>query len=72
MVKKTWIVSHKAPESFGWMFLDGFDVLKLFLHRLPAKAAKVSGCIFGKTLLTLEECWKEKNIFFISKHLRVE
>ncbi len=24
-------------------FLNGFDVLKLYLHRLPVKAAKVSG-----------------------------
>ncbi len=41
MIKKIWITPHKAFESFGWTFLDGFDVLKLY--RLPAKAAKVSG-----------------------------
>ncbi len=45
---KTWLIPHKAAESFGWMFLDGFDILKLHLHRLPAKAAKVSGSHFLK------------------------
>ncbi len=29
-------------------FLDGFDVLKLYIHRLPAKAAQVSGSHFWK------------------------
>ncbi len=49
MTKKTWIKPHEAVESFGWTFLDGFDVLKLYLHRLPAKAAKVRGSHFWKT-----------------------
>ncbi len=39
-MKKTWITPHRALREF-WM--DSFDVLKLYLHRLPAKAAKVSG-----------------------------
>ncbi len=43
---KTWI--KEAVKSFGWTFLDGFDVLKLYLHRLPAKAAEVSGSHFWK------------------------
>ncbi len=31
------------------MFLDGLDVLKLYLRTLPATAAKVSGSYFWKT-----------------------
>ncbi len=46
MIKKTWIITHEAVEIFGWTFLDGFDVLKLNLHRLPAKDAEVSGLAF--------------------------
>ncbi len=45
---KSWIIPHKAVESFGWTFLDGFDVLKLYLHRLQAKVAKVRGPHFWK------------------------
>ncbi len=41
MIKKTWIIPHKAFEIYGWTLFDGFDALKLYLHRLPAKAAKV-------------------------------
>ncbi len=37
--KETLIKPHKA-------FLDGFDVLKLGLHRLPANAAKARGSHF--------------------------
>ncbi len=48
MIKKTWITPQEAVENFGWMVLDGFDVLKLYLHRVPAKAAKVSGSHFWK------------------------
>ncbi len=32
--------------EFRMDFLDGFDVLKLYLHRLPAKAATVNGLHF--------------------------
>ncbi len=46
MTKKTWITPKEAFEIFGRTFLDGFDVFKLYLHRLPAKAAKVSGSHF--------------------------
>ncbi len=42
------VKQHKAVEIFGCMFSRGFDVLKLYLHRLPAKAANVSGLHFGK------------------------
>ncbi len=38
-MKKILIIPHKAFESFEWTFLYGSDVLKLFLHRLLAKAA---------------------------------
>ncbi len=48
MIKKTWIISHKTFETSGWMFLDGFDVLKQYLHGLQAKAAKVSDLHFWK------------------------
>ncbi len=54
MIKTTWIIPHKAFEIFGWTFLDGLDLLKLYLHRLPAKAAKVAGLHFGKNLFTVE------------------
>ncbi len=50
-MKKTWIIPHKAAESFGWMLLDGFDGLKLYLNRLPAKAAKVSHSNFWRKLV---------------------
>ncbi len=40
-IKKIWIIPHEAFYIFGWTFLDGFDVLKMHLHRLPARAAKV-------------------------------
>ncbi len=60
-MKKTWIIPHEAVESFGRMFLDGFVVLKLHLHRLPAKAAEVSGSHFlVKNLFVMKERWKEK------------
>ncbi len=48
MMKKTWNIPHKAFEIFGWTFLHSFDVLKLYLYRLPAKAAKGSGSHFWK------------------------
>ncbi len=71
MIKKTWIIPHEAFEIFGCMFSDGVDVLKLYLHRLSARIAKVSGLHFGeKNLFTMEESCKEKNIFFNSRHLR--
>ncbi len=47
-MKKTWIMPNKAFESFGSVFLGCSDVLKLYLHRLPAKAAKVCGLHFRK------------------------
>ncbi len=43
MIKKAGIWPDKAFWTLGWMFLDAFGILKLHLHRLPAKAAKVSG-----------------------------
>ncbi len=60
MIKKTWIIPHEAFEIFGWMFLDGFDVLKLYLYRLAAKAAKVSFSHF----------WKEKKICLLWRNTR--
>ncbi len=49
-MKQTWIIAHKAFEIFLMDVLDGFDVLKLYLHRLPAKAATVSGSHFWKKI----------------------
>ncbi len=55
MVKKTWIILHKAFEIFEWTLIDGFDVLELYFCGLPAKAAKVSGLhIWKKCVLLLE------------------
>ncbi len=51
MIKTTWIKPHEAVESFGWTFVDDFDVLKLYVHRLPAKAAKVSSSDFLKIFI---------------------
>ncbi len=48
MIKKTWIIPHEAVEISGWMFLNNFDVLKLYLPGLPAKAAKVRVLQFWK------------------------
>ncbi len=45
---KTLIKPHKAVEIFGWMFLNGSDVSKLYLYRLPAKGVKVSGRHFWR------------------------
>ncbi len=44
----------RCSEAFvisGWMFLDGFNVLKLYLHRLPAKQPEWVARIFGKNCL---------------------
>ncbi len=54
-MKKTWILPHGAVESFGRMFLDDFDVLKLYLWNCMWAAG-----IFGENLFTVEEHWKEK------------
>ncbi len=50
-------------------FLDGFDVSKLYFHRLPAKVAEVSGSHVWKKSVCCGGTWKEKNIlqFKISK-----
>ncbi len=46
-----WVEPYLFVGSFGWTFLDGFDVFKLYLHRLPEKAAKVSSSHFwGKKI----------------------
>ncbi len=60
MIKKTWIIPHKAFEIFGWTFLDSFDVLKLYLYRVPAEAAEVRGSHLGKKSVCVEKHWKEK------------
>ncbi len=71
MIKKTWIIPHKAAESFGWKFFGKFWCLKLYLHRLPAKAAKASDLHFWKKkLFTVEEHEKEK-IICNSRHQSV-
>ncbi len=52
-------LNHKKPlKFFGGTFLDGLDVLKLNLHRLPEKAAKASGSHFWekKKKLQLKNC----------------
>ncbi len=54
-IKKTWVTLNEAFHIFGWMFLEGFDVLKLCLHRLQAKAAKMSDSHF----------WRKKNLFTV-------
>ncbi len=41
---------HEAFEFFGWTLSDGFDILKLNLHRLPAETAKVNGSHFWKKI----------------------
>ncbi len=28
MIKKTWVIPHKAAEKFGWTFLSSFDAFK--------------------------------------------
>ncbi len=48
------------------MFLDSFDVLQLYLHRLPAKGPKVGGLHFRQSLFMCNNTfitthWKEKN-----------
>ncbi len=37
--KKTWIKPQKNFWDFWMVVLDGFDVFKLYLHRLPAKSS---------------------------------
>ncbi len=54
---------YEASGSLGWTFLDGFDVLKLCLHRLPAKAAKVSGSHFWKKSVYRGTTLEGKKIF---------
>ncbi len=63
MIKKIWVITHKAFEIFGWTFSDGVDVLELYLHRLPAKAAKVGGLHFRKKSLLLWNNAVRKNIY---------
>ncbi len=62
MIKKTWIKQQKAFEIFGWTVFDGFDVLKLYLQRLPAKADKVNGSHFWKKISLLWNNAGRKNI----------
>ncbi len=69
MIKKAWIIPHEAFEIFGWTILDCFSVLKLYLHRLPAKAAEVSGSHFWKKSVYHRIMLGEKK-FFISRHLQ--
>ncbi len=70
-MKKTRMI-RRTFEIFGWKILDGFDVLKLYLYRLPAKATKVSEWLsfFGKKSIYLY-AGRKKNIFFHSRHRRV-
>ncbi len=63
-MKKTWIKPQEAVESSGWMFSDGLDVLKLCLHRLAAKAAKVSDSHFRKKPVYCEGTLEEKKCIF--------
>ncbi len=62
MIKTTWILSDEDSEVFGWTFLDGFDVLKLYPHRLPAKAAKVRRSHFWKKCVCRGITLEGKNI----------
>ncbi len=79
MIKKTSVISCKAFEISGWTFFDGFDILKLYLHRLAAKAATVSDSHFCKEQKKQKQknpdyceiTVEGKNMFFSSRHLRV-
>ncbi len=64
MIQKTRIIPNKAAESFGLTSLGGFDVLKLYLHRLPAKGAKVSDSQFWKKRVYRVRTPEGKNIHF--------
>ncbi len=59
---KSWIIPHKAVESFGWTFLDSVDT---YLHRLPAKGRVYLSPIYNGEML------ERKKKFFYSRHLRV-
>ncbi len=64
----------KLLRFLGGCFIDDFDVLKQYLHRLPAKATTVSGSQFWKNKQTNCLPWRNagggKNPFN-SRHLRV-
>ncbi len=57
--KKTCVTPHEAFETFVRTFLDGFEVLKLYLRRLPAKAVKASGSHFWKKSVHHETTTKQ-------------
>ncbi len=60
-MRKTGIIPHEAVERFGRTFLDSFKVLKLFVCRLPAKAAEVSSQHFWKKYSLLRRNAGRKN-----------
>ncbi len=64
MIKKTWIITQEAAESFGWMFLDGLMLSRVSPYRHPAKGS----VHFRNHPFTMEERWKEKKSL---RHLRV-
>ncbi len=66
MIRTIWIKPHEAVESFGWTFLDDFDVLKLYLNGLPAKTAEVSNSHFlGKNCLPWRSTERKKYILHL-------
>ncbi len=67
-IKKTWIYHTEVSRVSDWMFWDSFDVLKLYLHKLPAK---VSCSHFWKKSVCHRGTLEAKNIFFFSRHLQV-
>ncbi len=49
MMKKLGLYHRKLLRFLGLAFLDGFDISKVYLHTLPAKASNVSGSHFWNT-----------------------
>ncbi len=62
--------NKEADGSFGWTFLDSFDVLKLDLCTLPQMQQKWLACIFLKKKSVYHGITLEEKQFFISRHLR--
>ncbi len=62
-MKKTWIIPHKAVQSFGWMFLDSFDAFK----SVPDYDAGKRECTFLRSPIYTGR----KRAIFSLRHLRV-
>ncbi len=65
MIKKTWIIPHQGCKIFGWILLNGFDVLKQFLQRLQLQwVAHILGKNRKPKKFTVEERCKKKHVFY--------